>query len=488
MSLSPDTEQVIKQWLSNLRRHASESILDDPRYYLYRPQSLIASSQPQSLLLGTGEQICASIFDAFRSVQHEILFVTCFWAHSASQAAFASALKVLSARAIASHRRIRVRIGFSSYSLWQKMTQTSSLSGKNYPPSTWPRTFGLPPPAELQGLDITIRSIFVWPLSVMHSKFVICDREKLFLPSCNVSWEEWFEGVIELRGDVVAQAVLFWENFWGRDETLPPLESGARLPTGEEILSQSPLLGPEQGIVDHAAQDPRLRISLAQFGIIPTIFLPSPHHRNPCFRPFPFFANAASPPRTPLNVFLLTIFNHAKRSIYIQSANMTSQPVVDAILSALQRGVNVQIISNRRMQVVEQLITAGRLTEWALRDLYLEYTKSLNRSMNLSNGRRDLEAGHPDHGNLEISYYLPPASGPGRVGLAPAVKSHLKLTIVDNEIVVLGSGNMDRASWYTSQEFGVAFFSRELAATIMRDVRKGMEGCLESAMVPHRLG
>jgi hypothetical protein len=486
MSLSHDSEQLLKQWLSNLRSRASESLLDDPRYYLCRPQSLIASSQPQRLLLGTGEQICANIFDAFRTVEHEILFVTCFWAHSASQAAFASALKALSARAIASDRRIRVRIGFSSCSLWQKLTQTSSLSGKEWPASTWPSKFGLPSAAELLGLDITIRSIFVWPLSVMHSKFVICDRERMFLPSCNVSWEAWFEGCIELRGDVVAQAVLFWGDFWGRDETLPPLESNAPPRAEDEALSEGLLLlDPEQGVVEHTARDPCLQIPLAQLGTIPTILLPSPHHRNPHFRPFPFFTNAVPPPPTPLNIFLLTILSYAKRSVYIQSPNMTSQPVLDAILSALKRGVNVQVVSNRRMQAAEQLLTAGRLTEWALRDLYLEYTKSLKRFLDDSNRGRDLEAGASEHGGLKISYYRPAASGQHSGGSVPAFKSHLKLTIVDKEIVVLGSGNMDRASWYTSQELGMAFSSRELAAEVMRGVREGLESCVENAMEPY---
>lgn len=47
------------------------------------------------------------------------------------------------------------------------------------------------------------------------------------------------------------------------------------------------------------------------------------------------------------------------------------------------------------------------------------------------------------------------------------VQSHLKLTIIDNEITVLGSGNMDRASWYTSRELGVGYVSREMAGRIM---------------------
>ena len=55
------------------------------------------------------------------------------------------------------------------------------------------------------------------------------------------------------------------------------------------------------------------------------------------------------------------------------------------------------------------------------------------------------------------------------------VHSHLKLTIVDDEFTVLGSGNMDRASWWTSQELGILFHDGELASA----VRSGVEGVMD---------
>jgi phosphatidylserine/phosphatidylglycerophosphate/cardiolipin synthase-like enzyme len=75
-------------------------------------------------------------------------------------------------------------------------------------------------------------------------------------------------------------------------------------------------------------------------------------------------------------------------------------------------------------------------------------------------------------GRLEIGYYTP------RSGTATEEpnKSHLKLTIVDEEIVVLGSGNMDRASWYTSQELGIAFFSKDLAKQVRETTMEGLQG------------
>ena len=59
------------------------------------------------------------------------------------------------------------------------------------------------------------------------------------------------------------------------------------------------------------------------------------------------------------------------------------------------------------------------------------------------------------------------------------VKCHVKCTVVDGEVVVLGSGNMDRASWYTSQELGIALFGREVVEGVWGRLEEGLEGRVE---------
>jgi len=76
-------------------------------------------------------------------------------------------------------------------------------------------------------------------------------------------------------------------------------------------------------------------------------------------------------------------------------------------------------------------------------------------------------------GTLRIGYFHPKM---GSWDSNEPVKSHLKCVIVDEEITVLGSGNMDRASWFTSQELGVAFLSSDIARGIKRCVKEGLEG------------
>lgn len=210
------------------------------------------TSQPIKFMLGTGSQILSSILPACLATNHELIIVTCFWAKSKSRDDVSQLLKELSDRAISidPHRRIRVRLCLSSVSLRQKLLQTSSLDGMVYLPSKW-KNIGLPKPDKLRGLDLVVKSIFVRPFSVMHPKFVLVDRERVFMPSCNVSWEDWFEGCMEMEGDIARKVFEFWKEFWGRGVgTLPEhLADGFRPPMSgylklifSRVLTHSDLL------------------------------------------------------------------------------------------------------------------------------------------------------------------------------------------------------------------------------------------------------
>lgn len=127
--------------------------------------------------------------------------------------------------------------------------------------------------------------------------------------------------------------------------------------------------------------------------------------------------------------------------------------------------------------IIEQIVTSGTITEfevWKMRRRYLSSLRHYRR-----NRKYDPECGVTEPGKLEIGYFKK-RDDPDEKKKDEPVKSHLKLTIVDGEIVVLGSGNMDRASWYTSQELGVAFFSKEMAKDIKECVEEGLDGRVEA--------
>jgi hypothetical protein len=210
--MDPQHHPLIKSFLSTSSSPeiSTQQTTDHPNYWSSNPTSLLTTSNIHSIDLATGNRIIASsILPALEAAETEVIFVTCYWAASESLNRICDSLRKLSAKALAhkDERKIRVRICFSSSGLLQKLFHTQSAAGKVYEPSEWSRALGLPGPEELKGLDLQVKSVFLLPISIIHPKFVIIDRKRAFLPSCNVSWEEWFEGCVELSGPVVGQFV-----------------------------------------------------------------------------------------------------------------------------------------------------------------------------------------------------------------------------------------------------------------------------------------
>lgn len=447
-------------FISALDAAAPINAKDDPNYYSRYPRSLVTTSNLDTFVTGTGSAIYESLVPLLESTNHELILATCFWARSASLDTLNDVLRRLSDKAIRrGTEKIRVKLCFSSSSLFQKLFHTQSVSGQRYPSTTWVKKFGLPDPKELGGLHITMKSVFILPFSVMHPKFIIIDQQKVVLPSCNISWEEWFEGAVTLDGPVVQQFLRFYHTFWERTDESTALKNmddhETTVPRDVETVN------PVKSSAQLSASD------------VHTVFLPSPHRRNPRFR---FFAHtyAVTAPPTPLNAFLLTLFAKAERSIRIQTPNVTAPPVLSALLRAVSRGINVQILTSERLMILEQLVTAGTTTSRCVKTLIKRYRK-LSRSDRPSSDEEAAISTRP--GRLQISYFEP-INGPKKRGqeAGEPQQSHLKLTIVDEEVVVLGSGNLDRASWFTSQELGVAFFGSDVASKIAGTVDKGMQG------------
>lgn len=148
-------------------------------------------------------------------------------------------------------------------------------------------------------------------------------------------------------------------------------------------------------------------------------------------------------------------------------------------MRALARGVNISIVTSSRMMILEQLVTAGTTTELCIKGLTRQYNSLMKTYDDEQSRPGALEEGNVKPGKLSIRYYQPRSAG----GDKEPVKSHFKLTIFDERTVVLGSGNMDRASWYTSQELGVAFFSEELAQKIKAALDIDLQGRLGTEFV-----
>lgn len=480
---------------------------------------VVANSTPENFHLGTGASIFTRcLLPAIVSAQHEVILVTCFWARSKTLTSLSDALTKLAihrqqrqdttARGSSSIPPLNIRICLSSRSLFQKLLHPQSRDGFVYPSSSWQDKLGLPDPTILEagGIRLHVKSLFFLPFSVMHPKFIIIDRQKAFVPSCNVSWEPWLEGCVELSGDAVWGLFAFYSRTWEMPSEARTLAVPHRDTVGDEraLNIREANLAMVPSTADHS-------IALDSPTPLPTFILSSSHHQNPRFRPFPWQKSAA-PPETPLNVALFQLFEQAQHRIYVQTPNLTCEPVVVALLDSLARGVDVTIVTSRNMMVLEQLITAGTTTGWKLNSFIRRYERlraedggkggpggrnSADVDLEAgSGGRRPGGAANPRVGWLRVSYFSAKQPQPqalnsgilrdqrrqelgGNEGEEEPVHSHLKLTIVDGEYAVLGSGNLDRASFFTSQELGIMFHDREFCATVKSGVDKVLNRRLE---------
>ncbi|TGO66119.1 hypothetical protein BELL_0977g00010 [Botrytis elliptica] len=448
------------------------------------PSYVHSTTHPTTFLLGTGTSIWSSLLPQLLSTNHELILVTCFWASSSSQHEICQLLLRLSERAVADQKTIHIRICFSSLSISQKIFHTHSPDGNLYPSSQYP-SFGLPSDSDIPGLDLRVKSIFFRPCHVLHGKYIIQDTRRIWFPSCNVSWEPWGEGCIGFeRGELVEDLRSYWSRIWNGDGqmTIPEMSW-----TSTQLAERSPSIHAELWNPDSSL------LSVVDLSNLPqnteTLLLP---HTHSAYNPFSvIFRPNAKIPSTPLNKFLLSQISAAKTSITIYTPNITYTPVINSIFEALDKGVDVRIVVSRRLMILEQLVTAGTITEWEVWKMKRRYSKLVSRS---SRRVDDIEAGNSRIGALEVVYFNPAlvrmsdshnrntmtdgtlARGFESMGKeSKPVKLHLKMTIIDNEITILGSGNMDRASWVTSQELGVAIFSAEVSNKLV-EVARGVYG------------
>lgn len=446
------------EWKNSLVEHTSNLYDEFPDYHISDPDSLISTSRIHSFQLGTGASIFTqSLIPAITEAKHEVILVTCFWAPSPTLSALREALERLAAeRCDRIHSAImsgcdpdvsplRIRICFSSRSFLQKLSHTWSRDGYVYPPSDWETVLGLPSPEVLHAgrIDLRVKSLFFLPFSVMHPKFLIVDRQKAWLPSCNVSWEAWLEGCVEITGNAVDGLVKFYRHVWDRQlESHPPM------------LAQTSTASPSSASWDRpeltSVRSPASTFVALSAGVeTPTVLLPSSHHRNPKFDIIPWH-DSPPPPPTPLNYAILRLLDIAVHSIYMQTPNLTSAAVIDGLLDALKRGVNVSIVTSKGLMLLEQIFTAGTTTAFCIRSLIRRYQRLEAQYSQFegsplyqdSGSAVDVEAQRPPLGLLTIYYFqsipLDQPEGPAE----EPVHSHVKLTIVDDKYTVLGSGNV----------------------------------------------
>ena len=211
----------VEQWKQLLSAHQRGRRDDFPSTSAKDIDSLITTSIPQSLHVGTGYSIFQrAIIPAISTATRSVYFVTCYWAASPTLDALRDALLQLAASRARTERQqppLKVTVGFSSVGLLQKLLHTTSRDGYTYPPSRW-ASLGLPDDGVLRrgGVEMTVKSLFFTPLSVMHPKYVIIDGAKHLCLAATSAGSGGSEGCVELHGEILERLLNFHSRVWGR--------------------------------------------------------------------------------------------------------------------------------------------------------------------------------------------------------------------------------------------------------------------------------
>ena len=181
------------------------------------------------------------------------------------------------------------------------------------------------------------------------------------------------------------------------------------------------------------------------------------HELNSPELPIVFLSQASSrlgalpfaPVKSATALFRIEVINRAQRTIFIQSPNLTSRSLVKALKRALLRSVEVTLFLPRNMMVLESIVTGWTTTAWTVWRLKRWARKLREVHLNVKSFKCDQ----------------------GQPFVVEMNRSHIKFMVVDEESVILGSSNLDRASVMTSGEADIAFSDAGLAKALLTAVR-----------------
>ncbi len=285
---------------------------------------------------------------------------------------------------------------------------------------------------ESLGLDPSLVEVHVatrgsWTRGVMHQKLVVIDGEVVHIGGANVQdqhdWKDgqmpWRDSAYVLRGEI-AQSLLFdFEHMWSEAD--------------EWSCS-----GPRASDCAHQRTRPFERVARTDAGAcVPMMALTR--------RPRGWFNNDTDLPHAR---GFMAAMDAATRRLRIQTPNLNDDAAKDAILRAVERGVTVELIVPIAFNdTFESVLDNGGTNLENVDELYA-------RALDMVGADAACE-------RLQIHFFGQPEVGmiDGNV----EGQAHVKYMSVDEQLVIVGSTNMDTQSWNYSGEANVVIDDAETA-------------------------
>lgn len=175
-----------------------------------------------------------------------------------------------------------------------------------------------------------------------------------------------------------------------------------------------------------------------------------PYMPHPVHEPFPIAMCNRKPHGAPgnfdvyvpQNTAWLSAIRTAEKSVFIQTPDMNSPQVIEALLAAARRGVIVTCyLCLGYNDAGELLPLQGGTNEMISHKMYTDLEPEYRK-------------------NLRIAFYVGKDMTKPINNKFKKRSCHIKLMIVDNRIGIQGSGNQDAQSWYHSQEVNIMLESK----------------------------
>lgn len=437
--------------------------------------------------------------------EKEVFFITCAWSPSIAQRFIRSALLELSQRSVARGRRVVVNLMYDTVG-------PSSLTGTHHAvkPDTYAgKGVQLPGPDEIPGVQLTVASLHCLPLGTLHAKFCVVDRKIAAIMSNNMQDNDNLEMMTRVEGPIVDSildtALITWS---GKLKSAPGFGSSLSSPasgigtanshvdltTSNKIAdratnvdgatqAQLPEHTPEDPHFDSTLEEEMLRIQhsysrKAKESCLQAInrqlnvpvkkpieatgpevddghemtpyITTSTDHSVPMAMvsrpPYAWFGSKNE--YVPQNEAWLSLVRNAKRDIFIQTPDLNAAPLLEELLAALKRGVQVTYYVCFGYNDLGEMIPGQGGTND-------QVSTSLFSSL-----------GHdaPERALLHVHNYVGKDQNRPIHHSFKARSCHIKLLIADGCVGVQGSGNQDTQSWFHSQEVNVMVDSEQICA------------------------
>ncbi|KAL4898021.1 hypothetical protein BDV59DRAFT_208557 [Aspergillus ambiguus] len=454
--------------------------------------------------------LCRHMANCIARAEKEVFLATNFWIHSDASTLVTNALRELSHRAGERGERIVVKVIYDRGDPRQVYDNRLSVPEKKY-------TSGkvqLPSSEEIPNIDMQVINYHRPVLGTFHAKFMIVDRRVALLQSSNIQDNDNLEMMVRLEGPIVDSIYDTALISWGRafDTPLPMISS----PTASDVESMSFDQGgdySQDGIFpslkQHSTKDPHYdpdilsEVRRVNGSIEPSVgesrthavtrhlnttiqpdttgdapdadqeLQMKPYHLTPSHKPIPIALVNREPwgtPNhtsiyTPQNVAFLSAIRNAKYSIFIQTPNMNAEPVIQALLEAVRRGITVTCYLCLGYNDAGQLLPFQNGTnEMVANRMYHSLAASEERS------------------RLQIFNYV------GKDQTKPIHNSfkrrscHIKIMVIDEAVAIQGNGNLDTQSFYHSQEVNILLDSPIVCQTWLELLNRNQNTAIYGAV------